>query len=246
MERFALRPNIQTESSPQIRLTDAQVGLRILSVVDFYRSHGLDPRLIGSTGRYAALRQDPPDTRTQEGGRDFDFVILTTRTQRRERGFRDLLTEAKAHTFPIHLDLFQQVSQGIILERGHSYIRYRDISLEVDQRVFESRRGHIFGVDVPTFDPNTLFHLQALFAGSRREDIPKLLEFRQQLMKLEDILPENLFAPFHEMAALRRTRYPNDILFNEFTAFYRAHLPRDFRKSVNPVAKKIKQAFFER
>ncbi|GEM_PF-4834130 len=235
----------RSEATP-VRLSEEGVGLRLLSVVDFYRSHGLDPRLIGSTGRYAALRQNPPDTRTQEGGRDFDFVLLTARTHRRERGFRDLLTEAKTHSSPIHLDLLQQVSQGIILERGHSYIRYRDISLEVDQRVFESRTGHIFGVDVPTFDPNTLYHLQALFAGSRREDIPKLVEFRQQLMKLEEILPENLFSPFHEMAALRRTHYPNDLLFNEFTAFYRAHIPKDFRRRVNPVAKKIKQAIFER
>ncbi|MDP3941782.1 MAG: hypothetical protein Q8Q49_05760 [bacterium] len=240
MERFLQK---RAEAITPTPLTEAGVSNRLRALVDFYQSHSLDARLIGSTGRYAIFQQNPPDTRTQHGQRDFDFLLLGFD---QDAGGKAILQEARKIASPIYVDHFRQTEKRIVAGEDTAVIRYRNITCAVDPRIFELREGKVFGVVVPTFDPNTLFHLQAIATFARPKDLQAFVEFRRAYMTMPDVLPEELFQPFHELAELRMTQYPHDAFINEFALWYRTHLPGRIKHALQPAANFARKRFIEK
>jgi hypothetical protein len=198
---------------------------KIAEIQELYNSNGINVALVGSLGRYASICQDPPTLSCPEGIKDADMMVLGP-LKKRPDGFTKQIN-LLAHPFTSH----EHFGESVLFENGGTLIRYKDIELNVNPKIFQIRKGVLFGVEVDTLDPNTLFHLGALYGPFRPKDWKALLDFGRRTRRRPDILPENLFEPFHRLAYLREKRYPKDTLIGKARWAY--HKKVSYRRRVS-------------
>ncbi|MGA2968167.1 MAG: hypothetical protein ABSD69_03305 [Candidatus Levyibacteriota bacterium] len=204
-------------------------------VFDVFENYGIDARLVGSLGRFASISKDPPslDSVVDKGKlKDIDVVIFSP-----DRARATEATEmAREAALPCKLDICFGTSTSE--ETPHS-IQHKDISVDVDPKVFEKREGHILGITVPTLNPNTLFHLHDGVPFNRKT-FRNLYNFRREIRNRGDLLPEEMYAPFHEFRDVVKQIHPNDVRLVGLRIFYHAHVPKGIRNIILPITSKIR------
>jgi hypothetical protein len=101
-----------------------------------------------------------------------------------------------------------------------AYIRYKNIEVSVDPKVFKIKRVSLCGYSIDTLDPRTMFHLTVLYGPMKPKDFLELVRFGRQLDTCPDALPEELFLPFHSLAKEIKRIYPRDVLIGKLRWFY--------------------------
>ncbi len=237
---------MRSEAEPIYRerqpITCEGVARRITDVVRVYQDAGYDPRLIGLFGRQASLNTDVPSvTRNNGAYRDIDLTVLSIPAG---RDIASLDHEARHIAYPIGLDTFN--SLFVNNANGATSIRYKGILLPIDPKVIESREGHLADVAIPTFNPRTLFHLSALYISMRSKDKTSLLQFGRNMRNATDLLPEELFEPFHHMMDIKRREYPLDMFVVALHDFYSNYCPSTIRQKLHPILGKAIMSFWNR
>lgn len=208
------------------------IGDRINRVQDYYSQFGLTAVLVGSLGRSASVKRDPKSLETYEGFKDIDFLILGNQTQE-EAKQRE--AEAINIAYPIRTE--EHFRDKVVVEDGKTFIKYKDIKVQIDPRVLTPRKGLIFGTEVDTLDPNTVFHLTALYGPIRYKDWNSLINFGREIRQSENVIPEELFEPFHKLTKEREDKYPNDTIIAKLKWLYHKHVP--YEKRVNAKLVKV-------
>lgn len=203
-------------------LSGQDLTVRLGCIFDLYKSAGIDLRLVGSYGRHTSLNYPPLSLFGKTELRDIDVMALgNVNTEARAALFEQ--SQAIAHPFK-----FDEHYVGKVIEKEEGiFIRYKDIELEVSPSVFDRKDGQLFGELFPTFDPNTLFHLFALYGPLRLHDWQNSFEFQRKIKSRDDLLPEPLFEPFHRLNDIRRKKYPNDTLVGNLRWYYSKLVPYD-------------------
>ena len=205
---------------------------RLYEVFSFFEKKGVDARLTGSLGRTASLRVNLQDLNAETGKLDIDLLILDSRGN----DHTDIIKEAKRTVAPIHLE---EVFNGqITLNDSTASIRYKDLTVVVDPTVFSKHQGQIFGIDVPTLDPNTLFHLTSLYGVLRPKDFYDLRKFARYFNKA-NVLEERLFLPFHELNKARQNKYKLNQYVGQLRWCYLNEVPEPARELLSPITKPI-------
>lgn len=214
---------------------------RLIGILRLFSQNNIDLRLVGSLGRSASLSKDPDTLRSERGLRDVDTMII----QRDNQRVKDEIALAKTIASPFK---FEEHFIGKIIQQGtKQYVTYKDIRVEVDPRVFDVYEGFLFGIKVPTFHPETLFHLSALYGTIRPKDFKALLAFSRALREKKadsQTLTEDLFEPFHKLSDLRRSLYPMDTFLGDAKYWYQNHFSYNTRRHlahvVHPTRRLIK------
>jgi len=211
---------------------------RLEKVFGVFQDYGLDARLVGSLGRSASISVDPPDVdssdRINNGIKDIDIMFMSGDRAR----INQALQAAKDVSAPCRVD---EHFEGIVsIGQEGILLRHKSISVPVNPQVLEKREGHILGVTVPTFNPRTIFHLTE-FNGLT----PKMFRNHHAFLKLiksrEDLLPEEMFEPFHAVYDEQRKHYPRELTIRKIRNFYHRHVPENLRIFVSPVVRRIKE-----
>lgn len=205
----------------------------LTQVFRVYRENGIEVRLIGSVGIAAALHEAPICPH------DIDILTLPNPEQDTTTTYK----RAKALAYPLGLD---DLFRNKIAYNGETWaIKYREIELEVDPRVFAEREGSIHGVGVPTLDPNSLYHLGMLYGSFRPKDLKSLKALRKKIRAQSDSLPDEIFEPFHELDRMRREMYPNDKFMAGINWIYQRYMPKSLRTAAKPVLGALKQHYLD-
>jgi hypothetical protein len=216
--------------------TEGEKGMlirdRLPKVFTVFEQYGLDARLVGSLGRYASIDQDPPvfSSPNHGGIKDIDVIFTSPDKTRVE----EALSAARAEAYPCKVDN----GLGGVVQFNEKAVTlvYKNIAVPVDSSIFEKRRGHILGTVVSTFNPRTLFYLHE-FNGLNPKLFSDLLAFSRLIREREDLLPENMFAPFHEIRRLRKQIYPGEVKIDKIRRSYYRAVPDRIRRKISPVTR---------
>lgn len=225
---------------PAVELEKALAD-RIENIFGLYQNHGITICLIGSLGRAASISENPNKLTSEKGLRDID--ILVPKRLGNEILYRNLEIQAQKLASPFWLE---ELLIGKIIESSdETSIRYKNIKIPVDPTIFEPKESFLFGTRVTTLDPNTLFHLTLLYGSFRPKDLKQLLPFARKLKNRKDILPEELFRPFHALSMARREAYPKEKYIGKLKWVYHKNVPYEMRRRLNfvmrPARKVIKK-----
>ena len=213
-----------TERQPLVaeKLSGQDLTDKLTQIFDLYTSEGIDVRLVGSYGRFASINNSPVSLYGKTELRDIDIMSLGTVDEDKRS---KLFEKSQAVAYPFKFD---EHFIGKVTEReNRPFIRYKDIELEIHPSVLARRVGQLFGVEFPTFDPNTLFHLFVLYGPLRLHDWQNSFEFQRKIKGRDNVLPEFLFEPFHRLNDIRRRKYPNDTLVGNLRWYYAKLVPYD-------------------
>lgn len=212
------------------KLSGQDLTARLGCIFNLYRAQGIDLRLVGSYGRYVSLNYAPLSLFGKTELRDIDVMTLGNVNMDTRAA---LFEQSRAIAYPFKFD---EHYVGKVVEKEEGiFIRYKDIELEVSPQIFDRRNGQLFEESFPTFDPNTLFHLFALYGPLRLHDWQNSFEFQRKIRGREDVLPESLFEPFHRLNNIRREKYPNDTLVGNLRWYYAKLVPYDKMPMLNCV-----------
>lgn len=205
---------------------------RLNKLFGFYSERNIDARLAGSLGRDAALRLPRKDyTIETDKIKDIDIVIYNAPEQ---NVTEEVIQQAKEVAYPIPVDTLPK--QSILVTAEQAAITHKAISLPVDQAVFDVHYGEVMGATVPTFDPNTLFHMTALYGKLRPKEQQQLKRFLNIVREREiATLPEELFMPFHDLIRMRREKYPVRNKLEELRLGYYQAVPPSVRGAIYPI-----------
>lgn len=223
---------IETGKAPtaELTLSPAEKILNgIQDVLSYYQDRGLDARLIGSLGRQASLRTQNPIVRVRS---DIDILLLNTdeNTPAIIRKVQQIVKH------DVQINFFLQKEEK-------SFIKYRDILVEIDPIILQLRIGSLAGRLIHTLDPNLLFHLTALYLSMRPKDKISSMKYAREIRKNGDCLPEELFKPFHTLMDLKKERYPLDTIVGQLQYFYLKKVPKPLSYVLTPMLGEIKRIY---
>lgn len=205
---------------------------RIRTVQDFYKTQGVVTVLVGSLGRMISVEDNNIAFTNPLSGRIRDIDLMCIRCPQAERK-TILFQEAKNLASPFTLE--EHFDGKVELKDQDTIIRYKDIALPVNQRIFNVKRVSLCGFSIDTLDPSTLFHLTALYGPMKPKDFLELIRFGRQVRKYSDVLPEALFNSFHDLARKIEKRYPNDILIGKLRWLYHRKVNYDKRVALSRI-----------
>lgn len=212
------------------------VADRLRNVFGVFIDYGLDARLVGSLGRYASVYQDPPTLDSIGGNRgikDIDIMLVGANRARA----KEALDVAETVAYPCRVD--EHFANVVVFNGDGSSLRYKDLSVPVESLVFERRQGETLGVEVPTLNPSTLFHLTE-FSGVNLKLFANLHAFLRLIRERQDLLPEALFSPFHQMYDLQRESYPIEMRIRKIRRVYHKLVPEEIRDRIVPVTRPVR------
>jgi hypothetical protein len=222
-----------------------QLAIRnIGNVVDYCLSSGLNVGVIGSIGRSLSASSDLPEMQKKYNSeayyRDIDLVVVGQEKDKKQ-SFKLLEKVQKiAYPFPV------EISKYIKSDGEQTSISYRQLKYEISTEVFKTRNVNLEGRNIPIFDPNTLFHLSALYLKLRPKDFKNLLDYNRIVRNKENILPENLFEPFHRIIQEKYKLYPLDNYIAKLRDFYVENCPIPIRKCISPFLDEVKNNYVSR
>lgn len=228
MPKEASRPEV-THAEYQALYAD-----RLRQVFACYARLGIAARLVGSLGMAASLRT-PITSFSNEYSRlkDIDVVLLLNPSQETER----ITREAVLCATPVPLE--EHFKGQVRITGSTAFITYKDIVWEVSSAVFAEYQGSVFNAEVPTFNPNTLFHLTALSGFLRPKDFHALHRLARGMKNQPDLLPEQLFVPFHELNRERQRRYKVDQVMGNLRWCYHTKAPIPVRKALSTITEPV-------
>ncbi|MBI3980671.1 hypothetical protein HY345_01615 [Candidatus Microgenomates bacterium] len=213
---------------------------RLEKIFSLYQRAGVDARLIGSLGAGVSLNQPLTSFYDEfQRLRDIDIVLLNETSSAEQPTIKQ-----KASLLAWPLTLEEHFRHQIFLQGPVAAIRYKEIAFRVDPVVFSLRSYRLGNIIIPSFDPNTLFHITALYGFMRPKDLKNMLRLRRAIKNRADVLPETLFEPFHRLNIERTKRYKADQVMGHLRWCYHHSFPIPVRKTLSaitvPVWKKIK------
>lgn len=210
----------------------AMVG-RIEIVQNFYKNHGVTTVPVGSLGRMISVENDNLTLVNPLSGRTRDIDLMCIKCSSTDAEKRTLFEEAKNLALPFTLE--EHFDGKVQLYDEGATIRYKDIVLSVNPRIFGIRNVQFSEFNIDTLDPRTLFHLTALYGPMKPKDFLELISFGRHLRRYPQTLPEEFFEPFHDIAREVKKRYPTDILIGKLRWLYHRKVPFDKRVTLSRI-----------
>lgn len=201
---------------------------RLRKIFSEFAQAGIQVCLVGSMGRAASLDQPLENLHTFGLMKDIDLFIFPHAHQDIESILSRVVDIASPFSIDVHF------ARKITFDETSAEIHYKDIALAVDPIVFEVKSGDLYGVEVPTFDPLTLFHLTSLYGPMRPNDWKVLLKFLRSIRASAfETLPDFYFQPFHQLAKERYMRYPLDNFLGSVRWHYHRRVSFENRQKLN-------------
>jgi len=236
----ALSSSVHETSETIKRLATHNIG----NVVDYCSSNGLNVGFIGSIGRSLSISSQLPEMQKKYNSnvyyRDIDLAVVGQESDRKHSF--SLLEKVRkiAYPFPV------EISKFIKSDGERTSISYRELEYEISPEIFKKHNVNLDGINIPTFDPNTLFHLAALYLGLRPKDFKNLLDYNRMVRNKRNILPEELFESFHKLIQEKHRIYPVDNYIAQLRDFYVGNCPILIKKCVSPLLNVVKNNYISR
>jgi hypothetical protein len=214
---------------------EALYGNRLKQLIALYERAGVDLRIVGSIGRAASIGVPVTNFRDEYGKlRDVDFVVVSPA----DPSLLDqLLDEAVRRTWPIQAE--EHFKGQIIIGTDSAVIRYKKLTREIDPSVFARFDGHLMGVTIPTFHPQTLLYLTGLSGFMRPKDFYNMTQFARDIENIPTRLPDTLFEPFNDLSREREQTYRIDELMGRLRWFYHTNVPVPVRNSLSRISEPV-------
>ena len=202
-------------------------AIKLGKITDFFNENGVDVRIIGSVGRSLSMSSQLPNMQENpEPGKtykDIDLLVIG-RCEDKNPIIANLFKSASkiARPFPLEISKFIEAS-----DKG-TFIHYRNLKYEISPKVFKKHEVKLGDRIIPTLDPNTLFHLPALYPKMRIKDFKDAFVYGRSIRSKyskRDILPEELFKPFHELMKKKKELYRMDTYVFQMRNLYVRYFP---------------------
>jgi hypothetical protein len=177
-------------------------------VFELFNQNGIDARIAGTFGKSASLNMDPPSLVKPSGElRDLDIIIVGPTDP---QNVAKVMNQAQIVASPIEVDGFASTLNMLNRSLNEDWIQVKDHHIPIpDKRVLEKKMVNLLGVEIPSFHPQTQFHIPALVGHFRIKDYKKSREFLRQITDSKvPLLDEKLFEPFHELYRVRKNPNP--------------------------------------
>lgn len=217
---------------------EQQVASNIRTVIAVFSQEGHDIRFAGSLGRAAAIKKDPISVLKDDSAKLRDLDVMVVQKQFEDDGLAPVRGLAQERTQGQFIDLLRP--NGIIYDSNRATLRYRDVKQEVDPQTLIPHEGQIFGEEVPTFDPMTLFHMSLIHGYFRPKDIRNLLKYGRELRDISTF-PNDAFDQYHDFYQIINDTYPFDRRIANLRRVYNSVVPQEVRSVLTPVLSPIMQ-----